>query len=170
MKHTSLSSQWHKSDLRDKHEVVLDFHSSHNLIVSSVIKKPFVRLCISLTFSYVFFCSFCRRYGTKCGGCSQGISPQDLVRKARDKVFHLNCFTCMVCRKKLSTGEELYILDDNKFICKDDFMNNKNSQGKKSYQFYCLDAFHPLICLLRFKFFPPPLHPEDVIDSSRVIV
>lgn len=63
-----------------------------------------------------------RRYGTKCGGCGQGISPSDLVRKARDKVFHLNCFTCLVCRKQLSTGEELYVLDDNKFICKDDYL------------------------------------------------
>ncbi|XP_049768116.1 uncharacterized protein LOC126101516 [Schistocerca cancellata] len=69
------------------------------------------------------------RYGTKCGGCAQGISPQDLVRKARDKVFHLNCFTCMVCRKQLSTGEELYVLDDNKFICKDDYMSGKTHQG-----------------------------------------
>lgn len=70
------------------------------------------------------FCrnDFFRRYGTKCGGCGQGISPSDLVRKARDKVFHLNCFTCLVCRKQLSTGEELYVLDDNKFICKDDYL------------------------------------------------
>ncbi|KAI5721901.1 hypothetical protein M8J76_000605 [Diaphorina citri] len=77
------------------------------------------------------FCrnDFFRRYGTKCGGCSQGISPSDLVRKARDRVFHLNCFTCMVCRKQLSTGEELYVLDDNKFICKDDYMSGKNSHA-----------------------------------------
>ncbi|KAK6636582.1 LIM/homeobox protein Lhx5 [Polyplax serrata] len=71
-----------------------------------------------------------RRYGTKCGGCLQGISPSDLVRKARDKVFHLNCFTCMVCRKQLSTGEELYVLDDNKFICKEDYLTGKTNSGK----------------------------------------
>ncbi|KDR09240.1 LIM/homeobox protein Lhx1, partial [Zootermopsis nevadensis] len=77
------------------------------------------------------FCrnDFFRRYGTKCGGCSQGISPSDLVRKAREKVFHLNCFTCMVCRKQLSTGEELYVLDDNKFICKEDYISGKTHQG-----------------------------------------
>lgn len=66
----------------------------------------------------------CRRFGTKCGGCSQGISPNDLVRRARSKVFHLNCFTCMMCNKQLSTGEELYIIDENKFVCKDDYLNN----------------------------------------------
>lgn len=68
---------------------------------------------------------YCRRFGTKCGGCSQGISPNDLVRRARNKVFHLKCFTCMVCRKQLSTGEELYVLDENKFICKEDYLASK---------------------------------------------
>uniref|UniRef100_A0A087YDW9 LIM/homeobox protein Lhx1 n=1 Tax=Poecilia formosa TaxID=48698 RepID=A0A087YDW9_POEFO len=67
---------------------------------------------------------FFRRFGTKCGGCSQGISPNDLVRRARSKVFHLNCFTCMMCNKQLSTGEELYIIDENKFVCKDDYLSN----------------------------------------------
>ncbi|XP_058632826.1 LIM/homeobox protein Lhx1b [Onychostoma macrolepis] len=67
---------------------------------------------------------FFRRYGTKCGGCAQGISPSDLVRKARSKVFHLNCFTCVMCNKQLSTGEELYILDEYKFVCKEDYVNN----------------------------------------------
>lgn len=69
--------------------------------------------------------SSCRRYGTKCSGCGQGIAPSDLVRKPRDKVFHLNCFTCCICRKQLSTGEQLYVLDDNKFICKDDYLLGK---------------------------------------------
>ncbi|NXO69678.1 LHX5 protein, partial [Phainopepla nitens] len=70
---------------------------------------------------------FFRRFGTKCAGCSQGISPSDLVRKARNKVFHLNCFTCMVCNKQLSTGEELYIIDENKFVCKEDYLNSPMS-------------------------------------------
>ncbi|XP_061787760.1 LIM/homeobox protein Lhx5 [Nerophis lumbriciformis] len=72
------------------------------------------------------FCKmdFFRRFGTKCAGCLQGISPSDLVRKARSKVFHLNCFTCMVCHKQLSTGEELYVVDENKFVCKDDYLSS----------------------------------------------
>ncbi|CDQ76640.1 unnamed protein product [Oncorhynchus mykiss] len=67
---------------------------------------------------------FFRRFGTKCAGCLQGISPSDLVRKARSKVFHLNCFTCMVCNKQLSTGEELYVIDENKFVCKEDYLSS----------------------------------------------
>ena len=67
-----------------------------------------------------------RRFGPKCSGCGEGISPQDLVRKARDKVFHLKCFTCFVCRKQLVTGEELYVVDDTKFVCKEDYNNRLN--------------------------------------------
>ena len=71
-------------------------------------------------------CCIRRRFGTKCAGCAQGISPSDLVRKARSKVFHLNCFTCMVCNKQLSTGEELYVIDENKFVCKDDYLSSSS--------------------------------------------
>ncbi|XP_063813290.1 LIM/homeobox protein Lhx1 isoform X2 [Pseudophryne corroboree] len=73
-----------------------------------------------------------RRFGTKCAGCSQGISPSDLVRRARSKVFHLNCFTCMMCNKQLSTGEELYVIDENKFVCKEDYLNNNNNAAKEN--------------------------------------
>ncbi|XP_021269052.1 LIM/homeobox protein Lhx5 isoform X2 [Numida meleagris] len=81
-----------------------------------------------------------RRFGTKCAGCSQGISPSDLVRKARNKVFHLNCFTCMVCNKQLSTGEELYIIDENKFVCKEDYLNSPNlKEGSLNSVSSCTD-------------------------------
>ena len=73
-----------------------------------------------------------RCFGTKCAGCAQGISPSDLVRRARSKVFHLNCFTCMMCNKQLSTGEELYIIDENKFVCKEDYLSNSSVAKENS--------------------------------------
>ncbi|KAG9354465.1 hypothetical protein JZ751_001175 [Albula glossodonta] len=82
---------------------------------------------------------FSRRFGTKCAGCLQGISCSDLVRRARNKVFHLNCFTCMICNKQLSTGEELYIIDEKKFVCKEDYFSTSLikevglNSGKVSY-------------------------------------
>lgn len=73
------------------------------------------------------FCKedFFRRFGPKCSGCNQGILPTDLVRRAKDRVFHLNCFTCYVCRKAITTGEQLYVVDENKFVCKQDYILNK---------------------------------------------
>ena len=63
-----------------------------------------------------------RRFGTKCGGCHQDILPTELVRRARDRVYHLKCFTCLACGKQLATGEELYMLDESRFLCKDDYL------------------------------------------------
>jgi len=88
--------------------------------------------------------TFFRRFGTKCGGCGQGLSPTDLVRKARDKVYHLRCFTCALCRRQLSTGEELYLLDDARFLCKEDFMRGKAAPGTSpvSPQHHLTDSNH----------------------------
>lgn len=86
------------------------------------LKVLLLSLCV--LWSSHSFVLFYRRFGTKCAGCLQGISPSDLVRKARSKVFHLNCFTCMVCNKQLSTGEELYVIDENKFVCKEDYLTS----------------------------------------------
>lgn len=86
-----------------------------------------------------------RRYGTKCNGCGQGISPSELVRKSRDnKVFHLNCLTCFMCRRELSTGDQLYIVDENKFMCKEDYLLQKHGQHPLSGEslFFSLHSFH----------------------------
>ncbi|NWH16120.1 LHX1 protein, partial [Grus americana] len=40
--------------------------------------------------------------------------------------------TCMMCNKQLSTGEELYIIDENKFVCKEDYLNNSNTAKENS--------------------------------------
>lgn len=87
-----------------------------------------------------------RNYGTKCSGCYQGILPTELVRKARNKSFHLKCFTCFICRKQLTTGDELYIIDNNKFICKADFNryhhNNHNTFGEYIILSFLITIFH----------------------------
>jgi len=75
------------------------------------------------------FCrkDFYKKFGPKCDGCGEGLSPLDLVRKARDRVFHLKCFTCNICRKQLLTGEELYVIDNERFVCKEDYLNRNFS-------------------------------------------
>lgn len=79
---------------------------------------------------YVTYFITLRRFGPKCSGCHLGISPTDLVRRARDRVFHINCFICCMCYKQITTGEQLYVVDENKFMCKQDYMVNKKFQGR----------------------------------------
>jgi len=71
---------------------------------------------------------FYRCFGPKCGGCGEKIHYQDFVRKARDKVYHLRCFTCSLCSKQLSTGEVLYLQPgDEGFVCKDHYLKQDMS-------------------------------------------
>ena len=78
-----------------------------------------------------------RCFGPKCAGCGNGILPQDYVRKARDKVYHLRCFTCSVCAKQLSTGEVLYLQPgdgDNTLLCKDDYLKNNGGTAGEFFE------------------------------------
>ena len=51
----------------------------------------------------IFLISCSRLYGPRCGGCGEGISPSELIRKAKDKVFHVKCFICQVRSAKLKS-------------------------------------------------------------------
>ncbi|VDP37173.1 unnamed protein product [Soboliphyme baturini] len=75
-----------------------------------------------------------RRFGSKCTRCNQVISANDLVRRAQGKIFHVDCFCCMVCQKRLDTGEELYVINGCKFICKGDYSSTLNDSFTPSEQ------------------------------------
>ncbi|XP_074654797.1 LIM/homeobox protein Lhx3-like [Tubulanus polymorphus] len=68
---------------------------------------------------------FFRRFGTKCAGCDQGIPPTQVVRRAQDYVYHLECFACMMCNRQLNTGDEFYLMEDRKLVCKSDYESAK---------------------------------------------
>lgn len=60
-------------------------------------------MCIVLPFS---------RFCPRCSGCDEILHPSDWVRKARDLVYHLDCFCCSKCKRKLSTGDTCAVKSD----------------------------------------------------------
>lgn len=66
-----------------------------------------------------------RRFGTKCTACQQGIPPTQVVRKAQDFVYHLHCFACVICSRQLATGDEFYLMEDSRLVCKADYETAK---------------------------------------------
>ncbi|XP_026322180.1 LIM/homeobox protein Lhx3 isoform X3 [Hyposmocoma kahamanoa] len=62
-----------------------------------------------------------RRFGTKCAGCGQGIPPTQVVRRAQSHVYHMRCFACAACARTLNTGDEFYLMEDGKLVCKPDY-------------------------------------------------
>ncbi|GLV37874.1 Lim3 [Carabus blaptoides fortunei] len=85
------------------------------------------------------FCKddFFKRFGTKCSGCDQGIPPTQVVRRAQDNVYHLQCFSCVMCARQLNTGDEFYLMEDRKLVCKPDYEAAKSKDGG------CLDGDQP---------------------------
>ncbi|KAI6240013.1 Zinc finger and Homeobox domain containing protein [Aphelenchoides fujianensis] len=73
---------------------------------------------------------FARRYSTRCAGCQRVIEKQELVRRARDLHYHVDCFCCAACGRQLETGEQLYVVDGQKFVCKADFYASSASIGR----------------------------------------
>uniref|UniRef100_A0A8C2UH88 LIM homeobox 4 n=1 Tax=Coturnix japonica TaxID=93934 RepID=A0A8C2UH88_COTJA len=69
----------------------------------------------------------CRRFGTKCTACQQGIPPTQVVRKAQDFVYHLHCFACIICSRQLATGDEFYLMEDGRLVCKEDYETAKQN-------------------------------------------
>ena len=45
----------------------------------------------------------------------------DLVRRARDRIYHVACFVCAVCKRQLTTGEQLYVVSDYHLLCGRDY-------------------------------------------------
>ncbi|PVD22422.1 hypothetical protein C0Q70_18234 [Pomacea canaliculata] len=64
---------------------------------------------------------FFKRFGTKCAACEKGIPPTEVVRRAQEHVYHLDCFACLMCSRQLNTGDEFYLMEDRKLVCKADY-------------------------------------------------
>lgn len=54
----------------------------------------------------------------KCHGCCQSIAPNELVMRARNLIFHLGCFKCLVCDRQLNTGDEFGLGKDGLVYCR----------------------------------------------------
>ena len=61
--------------------------------------------------------NFCRLFGVKCAKCTMSFSKSDLVMKARSNIYHIECFRCIACSRKLTPGDE-FALKDQGPLCK----------------------------------------------------
>lgn len=63
---------------------------------------------------------YVRLFGMHCSKCSESINANTLVMRAENQIFHIECFRCVKCDKKLLTGEEFGVANA-KLYCKSDF-------------------------------------------------
>jgi len=81
-----------------------------------------------------------RLYGLRCQKCGQAFGKHDYVMRAKDYLFHPDCFSCVVCNRLLVPGDE-FSIKRGQLYCKDDHWqvkeenNNNNSsevEGSRS--------------------------------------
>ncbi|XP_043279858.1 insulin gene enhancer protein ISL-1 isoform X2 [Venturia canescens] len=68
--------------------------------------------------------TYCKRdyvslFGAKCDKCSQSFSKTDYVMRAKSKIYHIECFRCSACMRRLTTGDEFALRHDGLF-CRHD--------------------------------------------------
>ena len=63
----------------------------------------------------------CRSPSARCAGCDQPFSGGDLVMRVHLSVFHSSCFTCCVCRRRLSRGQQFALVDAGRIYCRADY-------------------------------------------------
>lgn len=61
-----------------------------------------------------------RLFAVKCAGCLEAIAPSELVMRAQKSVYHLHCFCCCVCERRLQKGDE-FVLKEGQLLCKSDY-------------------------------------------------
>ena len=54
-----------------------------------------------------------RRFGNggSCAGCLRAISPDEMVLKLNQRAYHPNCFTCVVCKSRLTSGDRFRLVN-----------------------------------------------------------
>ncbi|XP_063268510.1 insulin gene enhancer protein ISL-2 isoform X3 [Prinia subflava] len=62
---------------------------------------------------------YSRLFGIKCAQCRAAFSSSDLVMRARDHVYHLECFRCAACGRQLLPGDQ-FCLRERDLLCRAD--------------------------------------------------
>jgi len=62
----------------------------------------------------------CSRFTAKCAMCSVPFNRSDLVMRARHLIFHVDCFRCTVCERRLTAGDEFALTPGDRLCCRAD--------------------------------------------------
>ena len=101
---------------------------------NNIVSLSFARFLTTFQFcNNLFYLFHFRLFGCMCSGCNQIISPTELVMKALQYVYHIDCFKCHECGDKLEKGDE-FLLKDDKLYCSSDFnVAEQRSDSKNSF-------------------------------------
>ncbi|TKC42501.1 hypothetical protein EI555_008861, partial [Monodon monoceros] len=74
------------------------------------------------------YCS--RLFGVtgNCAACSKLIPAFEMVMRAKDNVYHLDCFACQLCNQRFCVGDKFF-LKNNMILCQTDYEEGLMKEG-----------------------------------------
>ena len=77
---------------------------------------------LSSCFSDVLVCVYfhLRLFVRKCSACLQVIGRSELIMRVLGQVYHLGCFSCCECERRLQRGDE-FVLKEGQLLCRMDY-------------------------------------------------
>ncbi|XP_035985293.1 LIM/homeobox protein LMX-1.2-like [Fundulus heteroclitus] len=104
---------------------------------------------------------------TKCSGCLKKIAPSEFVMRAMQSVYHLSCFCCSVCERRLSKGDE-FVVKAGHLLCKADYERERDLFGTVSPDNSDLERSDDEILDVKSeKFLPAEKRSNDSKDTHR---
>lgn len=66
-----------------------------------------------------------RLFGVKCPGCGLGFDKINMVMRACDRIYHIDCFRCVTCQRRLVSGDEFAVRrGDGALVCREHYDND----------------------------------------------
>lgn len=82
-----------------------------------------------------------RRYSQqRCTRCHVGLSTHELVMRARDSIYHIDCFLCFSCNKPLIPGDT-YGIHCGQIFCLDDYEHLLNNFHTETSYYDCSPGY-----------------------------
>ncbi|NXK43243.1 LMX1A factor, partial [Piprites chloris] len=63
-------------------------------------------------------------FQTKCSSCLKAIGPSELIMRVLENVYHVQCFSCCECERRLQRGDE-FVLKEGQLLCRSDYEKEK---------------------------------------------
>ncbi|XP_069051810.1 LIM homeobox transcription factor 1-alpha [Lepisosteus oculatus] len=57
---------------------------------------------------------------TKCSSCLKVVGPSELIMRVLEHVYHVECFCCCECDRRLQRGDE-FVLKEGQLLCRGDY-------------------------------------------------
>ncbi len=83
-----------------------------------------------MSLSLCYFASISRLFSNKCYKCLMRFDKNDFVMRAKNRIYHQDCFRCATCDKRLVPGDE-FSLRHEEIYCREDSFDVGGSNNKK---------------------------------------